>query len=96
MASKKHIWLARATPGDHVPPKVLPIDWCGITQRGESDTNYQVMPGDRIYVKADPWIKVDSFIAKRISPIERLLGVTLLGASTVNQIRSPNQGSNFP
>jgi polysaccharide biosynthesis/export protein len=29
---------------------VYKIDWCGITQRGDTLTNYQIFPGDRIYV----------------------------------------------
>lgn len=32
------------------PDVVLKIDWIGITQRGDTLTNYQVLPGDRIYV----------------------------------------------
>ena len=30
--------------------QVYKIDWCGITQRGDTLTNYQIFPGDRIYV----------------------------------------------
>ncbi len=87
VASKKKVWLARATrPGE--PPKILPVDWCGITQRGESATNYQIFPGDRIYVDSDPWIKGDTWLAKRLSPILRGFGATLLGASTVNTIKN--------
>jgi polysaccharide export outer membrane protein len=29
---------------------VLKIDWCGIKDRGDTLTNYQVLPGDRIIV----------------------------------------------
>jgi polysaccharide export outer membrane protein len=32
------------------PDLILKIDWVGITQRGDTLTNYQVLPGDRIYV----------------------------------------------
>ena len=68
-ASKKRIWVARATPHcDH--PEILPVDWCGITQQGCADTNYQIFPGDRIYVASDPWLRTDSFLAKRLNPIE--------------------------
>jgi polysaccharide export outer membrane protein len=91
VASKKKIWLARATrPGE--PPKILPVDWCGITKRAEAATNYQVFPGDRIYVDSDPWIKGDTWLAKRLSPVLRGFGATLLGASTVNTIKN---GSSF-
>jgi len=30
--------------------QILRIDWCAITQRGDTLTNYQIFPGDRIYV----------------------------------------------
>lgn len=90
VASKKHIWVARATPGcDH--PVILPVDWCGIAQGGKAGTNYQLFPGDRVYVNSDVRIRVDSNLAKIISPIERLFGITLLGATTVNAIKG-NQG----
>jgi polysaccharide export outer membrane protein len=73
---------------------VLPVDWNGIAQRGATATNYQIMPGDRVYVRAQKIIRADSVLAKVISPFERILGVTLLGASTVNQIQGRGQGFN--
>jgi polysaccharide export outer membrane protein len=87
VASKKCMWVARATPGE-VNPKILPVDWCGLTQRGSAATNYQIYPNDRIFVQSDPWIRGDSFLAKRLSPVLRVFGATLLGASTVNTIKS--------
>jgi polysaccharide export outer membrane protein len=86
VADKTKVWVARRAPGDM--GQILPVDWCGIAQRGATATNYQVMPGDRIYVKADHWISTDAWIGKRLSPIERLLGATLLGSETVNSIRN--------
>jgi polysaccharide export outer membrane protein len=91
VASKKGIWLARATPDGH--PAVYPVDWRKVTMLGSGATNYQVFPGDRIYVGSDPWVKTDSWLAKRLAPVERLLGVTFLGASTVNSIR--NRGNSL-
>jgi polysaccharide export outer membrane protein len=87
VASKKHIWVARRTLGPGTN-NVLPVDWCGITQRGEVETNYQLFPGDRVYVQADKLITADSWLAKLLAPVERVLGVTLLGSSTVNSIRN--------
>lgn len=42
-------YLVRPHPSE-APDQVLRIDWAGITQRGDTLTNYQVLPGDRIYV----------------------------------------------
>jgi polysaccharide export outer membrane protein len=98
VASKKRIWVARATPNCDAP-NILPVDWCGITQRGCADTNYQVFPNDRIYVASDKWIAGSAWLRKRLDPIQQLFGVTLLGSSTVNSIRTNgriNSANNAP
>ncbi len=71
---------------------MLPVDWKGITQHGAMNTNWQIMPGDRVYVQADPVRRFNNNLAKFLEPIERLLGSTLLGAQTHNAIRG-NVGS---
>jgi polysaccharide biosynthesis/export protein len=93
VASKKRIWVARATL-DCDNPQILPVDWCGITQRGCAVTNYQIMPNDRVYVAADKWIVTDSWLSKRLNPIDRVMGSVLLGSSTVNSIRTNGKTSN--
>lgn len=90
VASKRNVWVARRTPHHDQPFQILPVDWVGITQHGHTMTNYQIMPGDRIYVKAQKLIHIDTALARIISPIERVFGVTLLGASTVNAIKGPS------
>ena len=92
MASKKNIWVARATPDCH-NPQILPVDWCGITQRGETATNYQVLPGDRIYVSSQWIIKSNNNLRKIIAPIEQMFGITLLGSETVNSIKGVQAGT---
>jgi polysaccharide export outer membrane protein len=86
VSDKRKIWVARRHPGHAGPEQILPVDWIGITQHGSAATNYQMLPGDRIYVKADRLRTLDALIAKVVSPIERILGVTLLGSETVNSI----------
>jgi protein involved in polysaccharide export with SLBB domain len=86
VSSKKHIWVARPCPdGREV---VLPVDWNAITQKGSMATNYQLLPGDRVYVKADMLRTVNTIVDKFLSPAERILGVTLLGSQTVNSIKT--------
>jgi len=72
------------------------VDWIGVTQRGATSTNYQIMPGDRVYVYSDKWKRADSTVQKVLSPFERILGATLLGASTVQEIRGRGAGSGSP
>jgi polysaccharide export outer membrane protein len=82
VASKNHIWLARSSDAQ-AGEQCLPVDWKAITRGGLADTNYQVLPGDRIYVKADPLLTADGMLVKVITPIERIFGVMLLGNETV-------------
>ncbi|MBM3981047.1 MAG: hypothetical protein FJ304_12320 [Planctomycetes bacterium] len=92
VASKRNIWVARRTPHPGQPWQILPVDWVGITQHGVTFTNYQVMPGDRIYVKAQRLVTIDRTLARVLSPIERVFGITLLGTSTYNNIAGRGQG----
>ena len=94
VASKRQIWVARRTPHAGQPEQILPVDWVAITQHGLTTTNHQVMPGDRIYIKAQRLVRIDTTLARVLSPIERLLGVTLLGANSVNQIAGRGNGFN--
>ena len=54
-ATGKHIWIARPVPDRVGVRQVLPVDWEAITEGGATNTNYQLFPGDRIYVKTRPW-----------------------------------------
>jgi polysaccharide export outer membrane protein len=92
VASRRNIWVARRTPHPDQPWQVLPVDWVGITQHGITATNYQLLPGDRIYVKAQRLVTIDTALARILSPVERMFGVTLLGAATVNQIKGRGFG----
>ena len=92
VASKRDIWVARRTPNAGEHEQILPVDWVALSQHGLTSTNYQIMPGDRVYVKAQRLVTLDTTLARVISPIERVLGVTLLGASTVNQISGRGAG----
>lgn len=46
----KTLWVARQAAGQ--PPQILPVDWARIARHGNTQTNYQLLPGDRLYVKA--------------------------------------------
>jgi polysaccharide export outer membrane protein len=92
VASKSRIWIARPAPAG-CPDQILPINWRAVTRGGATSTNYQLLPGDRIFVMATPVNTIDWALAQFLTPFERVFGVTLLGTSTVNQIRFPNGGA---
>ena len=98
--SSKEIWVARPAPAGTGCAQVMPVNWHDIAAEGITETNYQVLPGDRIYVKADHFIAFDNYVAKITAPIERILGFTLLSTSTARAIKffdvAPTGGnSNF-
>jgi polysaccharide export outer membrane protein len=88
VSSRFHLWVARPTPDGPCHEQTLPVDWNGIARRGDVTTNYQLFPGDRLYVKADALVTTDTYLARIISPIERMFGITLLGSSTVLQLQN--------
>jgi polysaccharide export outer membrane protein len=94
VGSKAAIWVARRTPHCDQPQQVLPVDYIGITQHGITQTNYQILPGDRVYVRAEKIFRVDGYLQKVLTPIERLLGVTLLGSSAYNSVTNRRQSVN--
>ena len=95
VSSKRNIWLARPTPAQHGCYEILPVNWEAITEAGSTETNWQLFPGDRIYVKADPFITLDNTLAKVLNPLERILGFTLLGSATVQSVRGFNNLGGF-
>lgn len=91
--SSKNIWVARPScPGTGVA-QILPVRWEEIAVEGITDTNYQLFPGDRIYVKSDPLIHTDNFLAKLLSPVERVFGIIILGDQAQEAVRFNQTGA---
>lgn len=90
--SSKKVWIARPAPAGSTQDQILPVDWKGITRRGHSRTNYQILPGDRVFVMANPLNKLDTQMARVLTPIERAFGATLLGYTTVRTLETGNIG----
>ena len=86
VASKADIWVARPAPGC-CKDQVLPVKWNAIVQGAQTETNYQVLPGDRIYVKADKMVALDTAVSRITAPFERLLGFTILGNGTYQTLQ---------
>jgi polysaccharide biosynthesis/export protein len=90
--SKRRIWVARPAPAKCGRTQILPVDWAGITRNGETATNYQLLPGDRVYVTYDQLAAIDITLARVFGPIERVFGISLLGDSVINTLRLPGGG----
>jgi polysaccharide biosynthesis/export protein len=84
--SSDEVWISR--PGRNIfeGHQILPVNYCAVTQFADTTTNYQLMPGDRLFVREDKLMAADTQFGKIIAPIERILGVVLLGTNTASRI----------
>ena len=83
--ASKRIWVARPV-GNSNKPVILPVDWVDVTAYGKPDTNYQLLPHDRVFVVEDRYTSFDGTLARVFAPFERIMGFTLLGASTATRL----------
>ncbi|MHB1033366.1 MAG: polysaccharide biosynthesis/export family protein [Pirellulales bacterium] len=94
--SSKRIWIARPAPDGSGCDQRLPVNWTAITEGAATATNYQILPGDRIFVAEDKMVAFDTTIGKIISPFERIFGFASLGGQTFKTFKfiGSNRGTN--
>ena len=98
--TSKQIWIAR--PSD-CPGKcqILPVQWDAITANASAETNFQLLPGDRVFVAEDKLVAANNGLTKLLAPIEQVMGFSLLGVGTATRFSGPvlkgggNPNSNF-
>ncbi len=78
------IWISRPAPHGVGCDQVLPVDWEAITTAANTCTNYQIMPGDRLFVSQDRIFALGSLLGRLLNPIERIFGFGLLGSQAIN------------
>ena len=83
--SSKRIWVARPV-GNSNKPVILPVDWVDVTAYGKPDTNYQLLPGDRVFVNEDRFVSFDGTLSRVFAPFERIMGFTLLGTQVATRL----------
>jgi polysaccharide export outer membrane protein len=94
--SSAKMWIARPAPGGFGCEQILPVDYVSIAQGGSSATNYQLMPGDRLFIAQDELVSFNSFLNKLTAPIERMLGIASLGTSSVRSMQTMGRNFNRP
>jgi polysaccharide export outer membrane protein len=91
VSDSRQIWIARASDGGCCT--TLPVDLKAITECADARTNYQIIAGDRVFVRAYPLTAYVTRAERFLYPIERALGVTLLGAGVVRSINNVNNNN---
>jgi len=93
--SSKRIWIARPAPGGFGLEQILPVDWEAITRGASTATNYQILPGDRIFVAENRLVAFTNFTTKLLAPVERILGTATLGTSAARSFQTLGRGYNL-
>ena len=93
-ASSKKMWISRPAPNGAPCDQILPVDWEAITRGASPATNYQLMPGDRLFIAENhllAWANLSSIL---LNPFERVIGFSLLGAQTMQTMQRFPEGFN--
>jgi len=93
--SNKQIWIARPTPGADCD-QVLPVEWDQVVKGGSTATNYQLLPGDRVFIADNPWADMSMTVSRVISPFEKLFNIALLGSNSIQTIQRFPRGNYNP
>jgi polysaccharide export outer membrane protein len=94
ISSAHRIWIARPAPAGAPCDQILPVDWASITTRARTETNYQLMPGDRLYVDGQSIVTVNNVMTKVFAPLQNLAGFAILGRGAVAEFAQPLKGTN--
>ncbi len=91
--SSKTVFVARPRPETLACEQVLPVDWEAVIN-GRTATNYQLLPGDRVYIVEDPLVASEIGLAKTIGPLERIFGIVGLGSSVTRAAQTLGRSYN--
>jgi polysaccharide export outer membrane protein len=89
-SSNKRMWLARPNGQDPNKFQMFPINLPALVQGGSPGTNYQLFPGDRLFVQSNPLImantRINQFWAPIMSTFNNVFGLTLTGSGAVGSV----------
>src|SRR6185312_12804686 len=87
-AAPQNIRLVRPAPPGACCEQLLPVNLAAIISGGDTTTNYQLMPGDRIVVYRDPIVRATVFIDRLAAPFQTVLNSMLQYGFTARTIKS--------
>jgi polysaccharide export outer membrane protein len=95
-AAPQNIRLVRPAPPGACCEQVLPVNLAAIVSAGDTTTNYQLMPGDRLVVYRDPIVRTTIFIDRLAAPFQTVINSILqysFAARSVKSISAPLFGA---
>jgi polysaccharide biosynthesis/export protein len=95
-AANQNIRLVRPAPPGACCQQVLPVNLAAIINAGDTTTNYQILPGDRLVVYRDPIVRTTVFLDRLAAPFSTVVNSMLsygFMARTVKSINVPINGT---
>lgn len=89
-ASVPNIRLVRPAPPGACCEQVLPVNYEAIVNVGDTTTNYQLMPGDRLVVYRDPIVRTTIFIDRLAAPFNAVVQSMLTYSFMARSLKSIN------
>ena len=93
--SSSRLWIARPAPNGMGCEQILPVNWQDITRGASTETNYQLLPGDRLFIAENKYNRMTTAVTNLIRPFESLFGFVSLGTSMGNRIIRFGLGNTF-
>ena len=93
--SSSKLWIARPAPNGMACEQILPVEWEDITRGASTATNYQLMPGDRLFIAENKFTKFSNLVTSTLRPFESVVGFVSLTTSTANRIVRFGLGNTF-
>ena len=87
-ASVPNIRLVRPAPPGACCQQLLPVNYPAIVNAGDSTTNYQLLPGDRIVVYRDPIVRTTIFLDRLAAPFNSVLNSILQYSFTARSVKA--------
>jgi polysaccharide biosynthesis/export protein len=84
--SSTKMWIARPAPNGVGCEQILQVNWVDISRGASTATNYQLMPGDRLFIAQDRLTFFNNWTVKLLLPFERIFGIVSLATSMANRI----------
>lgn len=93
--ANKQIWIARPNPGQDCD-QILPVEWEQVVKGGSTATNYQLLPGDRVFIADNAWADFSMIVGRTVAPFERLFNFGLLGSNAIQVFNRFPRGNFSP
>ena len=87
-ASVPNIRLVRPAPPGACCEQTLPVNLPAIVNAGDSTTNYQMLPGDRLVVFRDPIVRTTIFLDRLAAPFNSVLNSILQYSFTSRSVQA--------